>query len=116
MSERLYLELNPAICRVRNSIYYISLASMIDDSVIASGEIINVDADAKSHYKAIKTILKNMKCETKSFYFVLVFWLITIGLLRTVSVYCYLIKYKAKQKHLLHLYVTNSELKEVLYS
>ena len=32
-----------------------------------------------------------------------------------VSIYCYLIKYRAKQKHLLPFHVTNNELREVLY-
>ena len=32
-----------------------------------------------------------------------------------VSIYCYLIKYRAKQKHLLPFNDTNNELKEVLY-
>ena len=32
-----------------------------------------------------------------------------------VSIYCYLIKYRAKQKHLLPFNDKNNELKEVLY-
>ena len=52
---------------------------------------------------------------TKSFYIFLAFLLITIALFITISIYCYLIKYKAKQKHLLLFYVTNNELKKVLY-
>ena len=52
---------------------------------------------------------KNIICETKSFHILLAFLLIT------VSTYCYLIKYKAKQKLLLSFYVTNKELKEILY-
>ena len=32
-----------------------------------------------------------------------------------VSIYCYLIKYRAKQKYLLPFYVTNNELKEAMY-
>ena len=43
----------------------------------------------------------------------LAFLLITIALLIAVSIYCYLIKYRAKQ--LLQLPYTNNELKEVLY-
>ena len=38
-----------------------------------------------------------------------------IKLLRPVSIYCYPIKYKAKQKYLLPFYVTNNKLKEFLY-
>ena len=44
---------------------------------------------------------KNITCKTKSFYILLTFLLITITLLIAVSIYCYLIKYPAKQKHLL---------------
>ena len=40
--------------------------------------------------------------------------LITITLLIAVSIYSYLIKYKAKQKHLLPFYFRNNKLKEVL--
>ena len=43
------------------------------------------------------------------------FLLITIALLIAVSIYCYLIKYGAKQKHLLPFHVTNNELKEIMY-
>ena len=32
-----------------------------------------------------------------------------------VSIYCYLIKHRAKQKDLLPFHVTNNELKEVIY-
>ena len=32
-----------------------------------------------------------------------------------VSIYCCLIKYKGKQKHLLPFYITNDKFKEVLY-
>ena len=45
----------------------------------------------------------------------LAFLLITIALLIAASIYCYLIKYQAKQKHLLLFHVTINELKHVLY-
>ena len=41
--------------------------------------------------------------------------LITIALLIAVSIYCYLIKYCAIQKHLLPFCATNNELKEYMY-
>ena len=44
---------------------------------------------------------KNITCKAQNFYILLVFLLNIIALLITVSVYCYLIKYQAKQKHLL---------------
>ena len=58
---------------------------------------------------------KNVICKTKNFNILLAFLLITFPLLRVVSTYCHLMKYKAKQKHLLPFYVTNNRLKEVLY-
>ena len=43
---------------------------------------------------------KNITCKTKNFYILLGFLLIAIALLIAVYIYCYLIKYRAKQKHL----------------
>ena len=40
-------------------------------------------------------------CRKKNFYILIALFKITIALLITVSIYCYLIKYQAKQKHLL---------------
>ena len=48
-------------------------------------------------------IKKNAICKTKNFCILLAFLLFI-----AVSIYCYLIKYKAKQKHLLPYYVTNN--------
>ena len=50
----------------------------------------------KSNDEEAKTILKNIICETKSFYILLTFLLISIAFLIAVSIYCYLIKYKRK--------------------
>ena len=47
----------------------------------------------------------------ENFDILLEFLLITIALLIAVSIYCYLIKYRAKQKHLLPFHGTNNELK-----
>ena len=58
--------------------------------------------------------LKNKKNE-KNFYIWHNFLLITMALLIAANIYCYLIKYKAKRKHLLPFYFTNNELKEILY-
>ena len=68
----------------------------MDESVITCDEII--DAEAKSYSKETKTIPttfneKKVTCKTQNFYILLVFLLITIALLITVSIYCYLIKY-----------------------
>ena len=54
-------------------------------------------------------------CETQNFYIFLAFLLITIVLLIAVSIYCYLTKYRAKEKHLVPFHDTNNELKQVLY-
>ena len=83
----------------------------MDDSGITCDEIIEEET------KTVTTNFneKNVICKTKNFYILLAFLLITIALLIPVSIYCYLIKYKAKQKHLLPFYVTNNKLKEVLY-
>ena len=73
-------------------------------SVVTCDEII--DAEAKLNDKETKTIPKNIICETKSFYTLFAFLLITIALLVAVSIYYYLFKHKAKEKHLLPFYVT----------
>ena len=39
---------------------------------------------------------KNITCKTQNFYIVLTFLLITITLLIAVSIYCYLMQYRAK--------------------
>ena len=49
------------------------------------------------------------------FYILLAFLLITIALLIAVSIYCYLIKYRAKLKHLLLFHDTNKELRKMLH-
>ena len=49
---------------------------------------------------------KNSLQNTKYLYFIL---------LIAVSIYCYLIKYQARKKHLLPFYVTKNELKELMY-
>ena len=54
-------------------------------------------------------------CKTQNVYILLAFLLITILLLMAVSIYCYLIKHKSKQKHLLPLHTTKNELKQILY-
>ena len=51
----------------------------------------------------------------QNFYILLAFLLITIALLIAVSIYCYLRKYRAKQKHLLPFNFTNNKSKEIIY-
>ena len=61
--------------------------------MITCDEIIEADAEAKWNDEETKNILTNVICESKSFYFLLAFSLITIALLIPVSIYCHLIKY-----------------------
>ena len=58
-------------------------------------------------------MIKNVIGKTKNLYDLLVFLLIAIALLKPVSIYCYLIKYKAKEKHLFPCYVTNNKLEKI---
>ena len=91
------------------------LASAMDDSAIICDEVIDTDAkvskkDAKvspndddGETKTIPTNFneKKVACKTQNFYILLAFLLISVALLMAVSIYRYLIKYRAKQKHLL---------------
>ena len=77
----------------------------MDDSVIMCDEVIE------------KTIARNFNkkkatCKTQDFYILLAFWLTTTTLLIAVSIYCNLMKYQAKQKHLSPFHNTNNELKQ----
>ena len=76
------------------------LASIIDDSEIASDEVIESNVE---EIKTIPTIFneKIITYRTKNYYILLAFLQITIVLLIVVGIYCYLIKYQAKQKQLL---------------
>ena len=94
---------NPATCCFENGKY---LANIMGDSAIAIDEIIE-------ERKTFTTIEKQKKWEKtkKNFYIWHTFLLITMAWLIAVNIYCYLIKYKAKRKHLLPFYFTNNELK-----
>ena len=52
------------------------------------------------------------KLRNKKFLYLIAFLSVTIALLATVRIYCYMIKYNAKQTRLLSFYVTNNELKK----
>ena len=77
----------------------------MDDSVITCDKVIE---PYDEQTKTIPTNFneKNIAFKTQSFYILLAFLLITITLLMFVSIYCYLIKYRAKQKHLLPFHDT----------
>ena len=81
----------------------------MDDSAITCDEII------ESYNEETNLNEKKATCKMQNFCILLAFSLITIALLIAVSIYCYLIKYQAKQKHLLPFHFTNNELKEIIY-
>ena len=114
---------NPVTCSCENGNY---LANIMDDSAISCDEVKDVGEEAKSNVEAktsgekTKTITTNFNekkatGKTQNLYILFAFLLITIALLIDVSIYCYLIKYQAKQKQLLPFHSTNCELKQVLY-
>ena len=77
----------------------------MDDSLITCDQVI------VSYDEEIKTIPTNFNektrtCKTQIFYIFLTFLLIAIILLIVASMYCYLIKYRAKQKHSLPFHET----------
>ena len=71
----------------------------------------------KSHTTKEQILTKKKKaiCKTQNFYNLPAFVLITLALLTAIGIYCYLIKYGAKQKHLLPFHFTNNKLKEIIY-
>ena len=58
---------------------------------------------------------KKTTCKTQNCHILPVFLLIIIVLLIAVSIYCYLIKYRAKQKYWLLFHVTNNALKKFIH-
>ena len=77
----------------------------MDDSVIMCDEVI--EETVSTNFNEKKSTFK-----TQNFYILIEFLLITTTLLIAVSIYCYLIKYRANQKHLLLFHGTNNELKQ----
>ena len=63
-------------------------------------------------YNSETNFIKKETCRKQNFYILITFFSITIALLITVSIYCYLMKYRAKQKHLLPFNFTINELKQ----
>ena len=82
----------------------------MDDSAIFCDETLEPFDEGT---KTISTDFNEKKatCKTQNLCILLAYLLVTIALLIAVSVYCYLIKYRAKQKHLLPFHVTNNGLK-----
>ena len=101
---------NPPTCSCKYGKY---LANIMDDLVIMCYKIIDAATEAKSggeaklKNKETKNILKIKLMKQKvSLFILLTFSLIEIALLAAVSFYCYPIKYKSKQKHLLPFHIT----------
>ena len=90
---------NPSKCNCGNGKH---LASIVDDTGTICNEIINAEETSFDE--------KYIMCKTLSFYILLVFLLITITLLIAITIYCYIIKYRAKPKHLLPFHDTNIKL------
>ena len=85
----------------------------MDASAIMSNEIIESYQEETNFNEKKKK--KNPACKTQNVYILLVFLLITIALLIAVNIYWYLIRYRAKQKHLLPFNFTNNKLKENIF-
>ena len=103
---------NPSTCSSENGEY---LASIMDDLAITCDEV------RESYDKDTKTIPKKFNekkaiLKTQNFYILLGILLITTELLIAVRIYCYLIKYRAKQKNLLPFHDKNNELRRVIIS
>ena len=62
-----------------------------------------------SYTRKKQILIKKATCKTQNFYILLAFVLITIALLIAVSIYCYLIKYWEKRKHLLPFHFINNK-------
>ena len=58
--------------------------------------------------------MKKVPCKAKKFYILLPFLIITVAFLTAVSIYYYLIKYRAKQKHFCITTPANLHLKYII--
>ena len=86
---------NSATCSCENGKYF---ASIVDNSVITCDEFIEEPKSIPISTVPATTI--PIKSYSTKFCILLAFLLITITLLILVSIYCYLVKYQAKQKPL----------------
>ena len=96
---------NLATCSCDHGKY---LASVMHDLIIKCDEILDTTKTFLTKIFLTNFNETNKTCKTKKFYILLTFWLITIALLIAVSIYCCLMKYCAKKKHLLPYSVTNN--------
>ena len=102
----LFLESTSCSCENGKYLAYIHLYVMHYSANTCDKIIEEETKTISANFNEKKTTRK-----TKNFYILLTLLFITIALLIAVSPYCYLIKYRAKQKHLLPFYDTNKELK-----
>ena len=90
----------------------------MDNSAIMCDKIehsFDEEGDAKAKpYDETNFNEKKATCKMQNFYILVEFLLLTIALMIAVSIYCYLMKYRAKQKHLLLCHDRNNQLKQVL--
>ena len=86
----------------------------MDGSAIKCDEVIETYQE-ETKTNSINFNEKKAICKVQYVYVLLVFFLITIALLISVNIYCYLIMYRPKQKHLLPFPNTNNDLRKVLY-
>ena len=89
--------------------------SITDDSVITCDEIAEVKT-VPTKNTSIITVPTNCisnKSNSKNFYILLGFLLITITSHSAVIIYCYWIKHRSEQNHLLLYHDTSNKLKEI---
>ena len=81
----------------------------MDNSTIICDEVTESDEEETNF------IEKEATCKMQNLYILLAFLLIIIALLIAVSICCHLMKYRAKQRHLLPLHFINNKLKKIVY-
>ena len=89
------------------------LNSIIDNSVIACVKIIEVTKTVPKKPFQQKPVQQKLFQKKLLYQILLTFLLITIALLIAISIHCYLIKYRSKQKYLLAYHNTSEKLKEI---
>ena len=100
---------NPATCSCENGKY---LASIMDDQQLLAIMYYRVIRHRNKNFSNTYFKEKKATFHTQNYYILIAFSLITIALLIVVNVHCYLIKYRAKQEHLLLSHSTNNKLKK----
>ena len=80
----------------------------MEDSAITSDQFME---SCDQETKTVPTDFneKEAPCKMQNLYILLAFLLLTMALRAAVSIYYYLIKYRAKQKHFLPLHITNNK-------